>query len=318
MDENVCNFYKKNYNENLKKKTLIFPIKVEYNIISDFLLNSNILKTFFRKEMENISCQTLFQIKEPKTKNININNNEKNDYNYFIIQRNKNEKINDIFKAKCIYKKHCLNHSLVIIRFIKEEDLNNNKDVNNNINKEQFLDTIISFYIDISNNYTILINELNSNLSDSLFRKFIDIVHLFYKRLKIFVREKINKFYCFESILIPKNINYIFNYLKSCKIFHNEKFKIQKIQKIKQDIEITCQIIFTENVSESKLFIKYISKNNCLVEIVNWMKTANFNTQEKLLNIKSITSLFLKKLRCRIKTEDSPVEKEKEIKKNEI
>ena len=318
MDENVYNFLKKNKTENIKNKTLIFPIRVEYNIISDFLLNSNILKTFFSKEMENISCQTSFKIKEPKNKNININNNEKKDYNYFIIPRNKNDKINDIFKTKCIYRKHCLNHSLLIIRFTKEEDPNNNKDVNNNINKEQFLDTIISFYIDISNNYTILINELYSNLSDSLFIKFIDIVHLFYKRLKIFVREKINKFYCFESILIQKNINYIFNYLTSCKIFHNEKFKIQKIQKIKQDIEITCQILFTENVSESKLFIKYISNNNCLVEIVNWMKTVDFNTQEKLLNIKSITSLFLKKLRCNLKNEDSSIKKEKEIKKNEI
>ena len=93
--------------------------------------------------MENISCQTSFQIKEPKIKNININNNEKKDYNYFIIPRNKNDKINDIFKTKCIYRKHCLNHSLLIIRFTKEEDPNNNKDVNNNINKEQFLDTII-------------------------------------------------------------------------------------------------------------------------------------------------------------------------------
>ena len=199
------------------------------------------------------------------------------------------------------------------MRFIREEDLNNN------VNKgtEHFFFFFISFYIDISNNSTIIINELYSNLSDSLFVKFINIVHLFYDRLKIFIREKMNKFYCFESIIIPKNINYIFNYLFSCKIFHNKKLKIQKIEKVNKDIEISGQIKCIEKFIESKLLLRYLSKNNCLVEIINWKKIEDYKTQEKLLNLKSIISMFLKKLRCQIKNEKSPDEIKKEVKKND-
>ena len=305
MEENYYNYFQKIKQDKLKTNLLIFPFKVQYNIISDFLFNSNIIKTFFTKEMNNISCETSFQKNEQK-------NNNKNDYNYFILPTNKNE-AKEIFKAKCICKKQSLNHSLLILRFIREEDLNNN------VNKgtEHFLDSVISFYIDISNNSTIIINELYSNLSDSLFVKFINIVHLFYDRLKIFIREKMNKFYCFESIIIPKNINYIFNYLFSCKIFHNKKLKIQKIEKVDKDIEISGQIKFIEKFIESKLLLRYLSKNNCLVEIINWKKIEDYKTQEKLLNLKSIISMFLKKLRCQIKNEKSTDEIKKEAKKND-
>ena len=305
MEENYYNYFQKIKQDNLKTNLLLFPFKVEYNIISDFLFNSNIIKTFFTKEMANISCETSFQNKMQK-------NNDKNDYSYFILPTN-NKETKEIFKAKCLCKKQCLNHSLLILRFIREEDFNNN--VNNGT--KHFLDAVISFYIDISNNSTIIINELYSNLSDSLFVKFINIVHLFYERLKIFIREKMNKFYCFESIVIPKNINYIFNYLSSCKIFHNKKFKIQKIEKKEKDIEISCEIKFIENVSETKLLLRYLSNNNCLIEIIGWMKIEDYKTQEKLLNLKSIISMFLKKLRCQIKKEKATDEIKKEVKKDD-
>lgn len=313
MDEDIYNFFQKKEHDNLKTNLLLFPLKVEYNIISDFLFNSNIMRTFFSREMGKI-CETLFQTKDSKDKNTNIKDNDKNDFNYLILPTNDETK--EIFKAKCLCKKQFLNHSLLILRFIKEEDSKKNNNVNSNTNNF-FIDAVISFYIDISNNSTVIINELYSNLSDSLFIKFNSVVHLFYEKLNVFIREKMNKFYCFESILIPKNINYIFNYLSSCKIFHNEKFKIQKIQRVNHDIEISCQFAFTEKVHESKLLLRYLSDNNCLVEIVGWMKTEDFTTQEKLLNLKSIISVFLKKLRCRIKKECTPDEKQKETKNNE-
>ena len=308
MEEDIYSFFQKKEHDNLKTNLLLFQLKVEYNIISDFLFNSNIMKSFFSREMGKI-CETLFQTKDTKDKNTNI----KDDFNYLILPTNDETK--EIFKTKCLCKKQFLNHSLLILRFIKVEDSKNDNNVNSNSNC--FIDMVISFYIDISNNSTVIINELYSNLSDSLFIKFNSVVHLFYKKLNVFIREKMNKFYCFESILIPKNINYIFNYLSSCKIFHNEKFKIQKIQRVNNDIDISCQIACTEKVHESKLLLRYLSDNNCIVEIAGWIKIEDFTTQEKLLNLKSIISVFLKKLRCQIKKECAPDEKQKETKNNE-
>ena len=55
-------------------------------------------------------------------------------------------------------------------------------------------------------------------------------------------------------------------------------------------MEITCEIgsFFPVSVCETKLFIRSLSNQLCLVEIVNWINTSDFNTQGKLLNIKSI------------------------------
>lgn len=314
MEPNVSNSYeflKKNVYNKMKRKLLLFQIKVEYNMISRFLSNPNILKTFFQKEMNNTFFQTSFLNKKKDNEiNENINNGKNNDYNIFIMPNNGN---NIIFKVKSIYNENYLNHSILILRFIKEDTQNNNKLSENNSTTEQFIDNVISFYIDINDNSTILINELYTNLSDSIFIKFNEIVHLFYEKLKKFAKEKMNKFCCFESILIPKNIQNIYSYLYSCKIFHNEKFQITKIQKVKEDIEITCQIgsLFPVNICETKLFIRSLSNDSCLVEIVNWMNTSDFKTQGKLLNIKSYITVFLKKLRCRINSEDLNKHKEK-------
>ena len=72
MEENYYNYFQKIKQDKLKTNLLIFPFKVQYNIISDFLFNSNIIKTFFTKEMNNISCETSFQKKEQKNNNKNI------------------------------------------------------------------------------------------------------------------------------------------------------------------------------------------------------------------------------------------------------
>ena len=307
-------YLKENVYTKMKRKLLLFPIKVEYNIISSFLLSCNTIKTFFQKEINNTYFQTSFLKKKPCDKNSNEKNKEDN-YCDFILLNNEKSENNDCFKVKSIYNNHCLNHSILILRFIKKE-ASKNTDIENMSSKfHPFLDLVISFYIDISDNSTILINELFSNLSDSLFVKFNKIVHFFYQKLQIFVREKMNKYICFESILIQKNVEATFNYLYSCKICHNEKIQIKKIEKINQDIEITCEIgsLFPVNICETKLFIKNISKESCIILIVNWMNTSDFKTQGKLLNIKSIIALFLRKFRCRLNSDG--LEKKKEIKK---
>ena len=322
MDDNNIptsyEFLKNNVYNKMKSKLLLFPIKVEFNNISNFLFNIKILKTFFQKGNNNNIFQTSFILKKPSENQTNNNSGDKNkdNYNEFIILGdNKNEK-NDKFIVKSIYSNHYLNHSIIILRFIKDKTSNNNDIEKNNSNIVQFLDIVISFYIDINDNSTVLINELYSNLLDSLFLKFLKIVDLFYQKLEIFVREKMNKFYNFESILIDNNMKTIFNYLYACKIFDNENFKIQKIRKQNQDMEITCEIgsFFPVSVCETKLFIRSLSNQLCLVEIVNWINTSDFNTQGKLLNIKSIISVFLKKLRSKINNEYKGSREQKEKK----
>ena len=322
MDENIPTSYdllKDNIYNKMKKKLFIFPIKVEYNIISNFLLNPNILRTFFRKEMTNAF---LFKTNPSNKKENNISNDNNQEecsksYNDFILLNN-NIKGSEKFKVKSIYNKHCLNHSILILRFIKAES-SINTDINITPKINQILDSVISFYTDINDNSTVLINELYSNFPDSLLQKFIEIVHLFYIKLQKFVKEKMNKFVCFESILIPKKMTTVFNYLNSCKIFHNEKIKIEKIDNLKEKIEISGDIgsLFPVSICETKLFINRLSNNACLLVVLNWMKISDFNKQGKLLNIQSIISVFLKKLRCRIKNEEEgKKENEKEKEKN--
>ena len=309
MDENIptsYEFLKENIYNKMKRKLFIFPIKVEYHIISNFLFNPNIVRTFFKKEMNNIF---LFK-KNPSDYNENNINSIKykeegiKNYNEIILL-NKNIEGNNVFKVKSICNKHSLNHSLLILRFIKIES-SNNKDKNITPKNKQILDSVISFYTDINDNSTVIINELYSNFQDPFFEIFIEIVHFFYKRLLKFIKEKMNKFLCIESIIIPKNMTTVFNYLNSCKIFHSEKIKIEKIQKFKGKIEISGDIgpLFPISICETKLFIKYLSYNACLLLIVNYLKTSELDIQGILLNIKSIISMFLKKLRCRIKIEE--------------
>ena len=309
MESNFSNYYeflKKNTYNKMKRKLNVFQIKAEYNVIYHFLINPNIVKTFIQKEMNNIVFQTSFT-------NQKIDNeiNKNDEYNTFIIYDNEKNGKNFFFKVKSIFKENYYNHSIIILRFIKEETDNNNNNLSKNI-PEKIVDIVISFYTDINDNSTILINELYTNLSDSLFIKFNKIVQLFYEKMTKFMKEKMNKFLCFESILISKNMQNIFNYLYSCKIFHNEKFQITKIQKDKEDMEISCEIgsLFPVNICETKLFIRSLSYKSCLVEIVNWMNISDFTTQGKLLNIKSIISLFLKILRYRINSEGIDIEKE--------
>ena len=324
MDDNTIptsyEFLKNNVYNKMKSKLLLFPIKVEFNIISDFLFNGKIIKAFFQKESNNNIFQTSYISKKPSEDKDDNNNltdkNKDNSYNEFIIPGNNKNESNDKFKVKCIYNNHCLNHSILILRFIKDK-ISNNYDIEKNHSEiAQFIDIVISFYIDINDNSTVLINELYSNLLDSLFLKFLKIVDLFYQKLEIFVREKMNKFYNFESILIDNNMKTIFNYLYACKIFDNENFKIQKIRKQNQDMEITCEIgsFFPVSVCETKLFIRSLSNQLCLVEIVNWINTSDFNTQGKLLNIKSIISVFLKTLRSKINNEYKGSREQKEKK----
>ena len=306
MDESIptsYEFLKENIYCNMKNKLILYPIKVEYNIISEFLMNSNIIKIFIKKEINNIIFKTSYLEKKC---NRNENNKE-NDYNEFILFNDNKKEKNDFFKVKIINNNNYLNHSILIMRFIKDEN-ENLKNISKNV---QFLDIVISFYIDINDNSTILINELYSNLSDSLFIKFNNIIHLFYKKLKNFTQEKMNKFYCFESILIPDNINNILKYLYSCKFFHNKKFRIQKLEKIKEGMEITCLVeVEFSIICESKIFLRTISNTICFVEIVVLAGATDFPTQGKLLTIKSIISLFLKILRSKIINENKTNSKE--------
>ena len=312
MEENISTYeFLKNYIYNKeKKKLLVYPIKAEYQTVSNFLLNPKVLMNFFKKELNNIIVQTPFLNIEDKKRSTNNQYIEK-DYNIFIIPNNNPNTKNDFFKVKKIFHRHYINHSMLILRFTKEEaiDINNynKKDDFNFTSTKQILDKVISFYIDITDNSTLLINEIYSNLDEPLFTNFINVIHLFHQKLNKFIQDKINHFFCSESILISKKMEEIFNYLYSCKIFHDEKFQIKKIENFKGRIAIYCIIgsLFPVNSCEAKLCILSLSDSLCLVGIETLMNPSGFNEQEKLLNIKTIFSVFLKKLKLRINAENN-------------
>ena len=61
----------------MKTKLLIYPIKVDYNVISNFLLYSNNFKIFLKKEKNNNNLFHIsFQNKRYSTYNDNINNDK--------------------------------------------------------------------------------------------------------------------------------------------------------------------------------------------------------------------------------------------------
>ena len=84
-------------------------------------------------------------------------------------------------------------------------------------------------------------------------------------------------------------------------------------------MEISCEIgsLFPVNACESKLIINSLSNYASWVVILNCMDITDYTIQEKLLNIKSIISMFLKKLRRRIKNEDKKEKQKEKDNKNE-
>lgn len=306
MDEKSYSSYdylKNNIYNHMKEKLLLFQIKAEYNMVLNFLYNPNTMRMFFMKEINNNDFfYATFLDKR-------INHQTKNDYNYLVILDNINKKETDIFIVKSIYRNICYNHFFLILRFIKVESFNDNIE---NYTLDNVIDLNISFYINIDDNSTIIINDFFSQLSDLLLRKFNSIVLFFNKKLQSFVKEKMNKFYCIESILINYNMDYIFNYLLSCQIFHNEKFKIKKIERKKDRIIISCRIgtLFPGNNCESKLAIMNISNHNSIINILNLINNSDFEFQEKFLNTKTYVSIFLQKLRAKINNDN--IDKNKE------
>ena len=318
MEENISTyeFLKNNIYNKKQKKLLVYPIKAEYETISNFLLNPKVLMNFFRKEVNNIFLQTPF-LNIIDGKRNTENQNVQKDYNIFIVPNSNPNKINDFFKVKNIFNRHYINHTILILRFSKEEAINinnyKNKDDNNFSSNNQILDIVVSFYIDITDNSTLLINEIYSNLDEPLFTNFFNFIQLFYQKMNKFIQEKINHFFCFESILISKKMEDIFDYLYTCKIFHDEKFQIKKIEKFDGKIEISCIIdsLFPVNTCEAKLCIISLSNSLSLVGIESLMNPSGFNEQEKLLSVKTIFSVFLKKLKLRINTENKNTKKNK-------
>ena len=318
MEENISTyeFLKNNIYNKKQKKLLVYPIKAEYETISNFLLNPKVLMNFFRKEVNNIFLQTPF-LNIIDGKRNTENQNVQKDYNIFIVPNSNPNKINDFFKVKNIFNRHYINHTILILRFSKEEAINinnyKNKDDNNFSSNNQILDIVVSFYIDITDNSTLLINEIYSNLDEPLFTNFFNFIQLFYQKMNKFIQEKINHFFCFESILISKKMEDIFDYLYTCKIFHDEKFQIKKILKFDGKIEISCIIdsLFPVNTCEAKLCIISLSNSLSLVGIESLMNPSGFNEQEKLLSVKTIFSVFLKKLKLRINTENKNTKKNK-------
>ena len=267
-----------------------FRFKTEYLLIVDFLFNPKVIRGFIQKEM-----------------NFIFQNSGKEKY-FSIILRNDNtyEKYSNKFNLKFIDKQKHINHSGLYLIFSENQTSGNN--YNEILDKNSsFFNVKIDLYKDITDNSAFLINELSANLGDDIFEKINDLIKFFYKKLYDFIREKMTKYFCHQSVSIDKNIKSIYDFIFSCKVVENKNFKIQNSKSIKNGIEIEWKIdsIFPVDNCEARLIIIKLEHNLCLVEVLIYMNIGDYNIQEKLLDIEPKIQLFLKILKDRMSNKNA-------------
>jgi len=215
--------------------------------------------------------------------------------NFFIISKNKsqNEQLsldenfifhycpigNISFVGKIKKKINEPNYKCIIIKILA---------VNKLLLSNEYKYYIISEFYKSVNNKTIIINKILSNRINIDYSIFFETFNKYLKVVENFITKNL-KTYQYESIMLNKNINYIFNYLSSTNLF-NKKNDIKVIHK-KEKIEI----YFTNKKSKNKISLIKISDYLSYIIIFNYtykiMDGCKYQENSKLL------IYFLKKLR---------------------
>jgi hypothetical protein len=224
---------KKNIYPKLKRKIITVNLQVEFDTLMNLLKDKKTLRTFLVREMHGICAflgrtQKEYSLKRelfyiiPKKKDdiLEINEFFQNNFrsNHIFVN-------NYVYKEKLIYNEEWEKYKKVIFRFIiqnKDKQVNNiipNEKINeNNLEELNFVDLICSFYIDINNSSTIVINEMYYNLAENEINRFCDVTNVFYEKAKNFISKNFNSYLCSESILINRSIMQIFNFIMSRKL----------------------------------------------------------------------------------------------------
>ena len=279
---------------NVKKKIIPIILRIEFNMLMFYFQDITILRAFYLREMYGIfsikyyndtqfSKDQDFFLIIPKRKGDLLEIKE------FMINNIISKNIfnnNYIFKGKFIYKKRLENYMTGLFRFIAlNKEIKKNKKENAinlspNLKIINFIDVIISLYLDINDNSTVIINELFYDLDEAYFSRFNDVIEIYYKKLKMFLEKNFNKYFCNESILINRSILQVFNYIMSTKLFSDKRFEINNIQKQKDEINILVDI-------KDKIYPDTAYKIIC--NILKLSEISSFITIKSLIDIKYLS-----------------------------
>lgn len=319
MNENVESFI--NYSENkanikLKRKLLTCVINSEFNVISNFLKDPKTNKAFFLREMHGIASifdrdndDSKYFLIFPKQKGVNLEIKD-----FMINNLNSNNILKDLYllKGELLFSKEWESYKKFVTRFIPitKENFNNkdNININSNIinNNSNFLDNIISYYIDIKDNSTVIMSEIIYDLNESIVTRFYDISAIFFNKLKKYFEKNFKIYMCNESILINRNILQTFKFIMSRKLFYNKRFEIKDIQKFEDEINIYVDIrdkTFPDSVYQSRCHILKLSDISCFVSIISLIDVKYFSLNKRFNTLKAAIIVVLKLLKQNIEKE---------------
>lgn len=302
LNENVYN--------KMKTKIITDALKLEFNVLINWLNDPKTLDSIIKEGKKDVN----FIEPEEKIEFIENKNFIKNKKNYIT----KNFPFYDCFITlkeipnepkgqKCLFKSGKLfsrlyeNYFISIFRYIKINDFGDDFIINNS--KNNFIDIVISLYNNVEDNSSLVIHKLCSNLSDNIFDTFSNVIKNLFTNVKKYLNLNLPKFSCYESIVIHKNVSQIGQYILSCKIFYNEKYKFTQIKKKGEIIEVLMEVkdsIYPGSLTQSKIILRELSDNSCYILVINSTEKIYLKSLLKTLEIKPSIKMFLKMLRKRI------------------
>ena len=315
---------KKEVYHKLKRKIITITLQVEFNTLMNLLKDKKAMRAFFFREMHGIctvygakgtelSYKNEFFLIFPKKKDENLEINE------FLQNNFKSNHIfvnNYVFKVKLIYNEEWEKYKKIIFRMeLQNKDKTSSKNLlngqneninNNNLEDTKFVDSIFSFYLDINNSSTILINEIYYNLGENIINRICDILNIYYEKAKIFISKNLNIYLCSESILINRSITQVFNYIMSRKLIYHKKFEIKDIQKFKEEINIYVDIkdqIYPDSYFQCRCHILKLSDISCFISVISLIDVKHFSFSKRFLTLKAAIIFVLKMLKQKIESE---------------
>ena len=314
-----------NIHSKFKRKIFTIVLNAEFNILMNLLKDIKILRTIFLREMHGFATAIQNNKNIYFNKNLDINlifpkkNGEKLEINEFMINNINSNKIfnnNYVYKIELIYlegwekyKKVIFRHKLLNKDNFNVKKISNSENIINsdkhNLKLSNFIDSILSFYIDNKDNSTVIINEKFYDLNENVFSRFYDFSILFFKKIKNFVENNLKIYFCNESILINRSILQTFNSIMSRKVFNNKRFELKEIQKFDEEISIYVDIrdkIYPDSVFRTRCHILKLSDISCFASIVSLIDIKYFNL-ERFTTLKAAISVSLKLLKKNIEKE---------------
>ena len=324
IEKNEESFSKKvkenDYNTNIKRKMLTITLPVEFNMLFNFIKEGKTFKTFFRREMHGIMYsyrkekKSYYQNKEeflvifPKNKGENL---EINDFMINNIKSNNIYMKNYVYKVSLLFLESWENYKKILFRLLlQNEDKQNRANLKNEIVSKNdavnYIDSTVSFYLDINDNSTVILNEYKYDLNENVFLRYYDINKIFYKKLQNFITKNFNNYICNESILINRSMNQLLNYIMSRKLFYTKRIILKKMQKCKDEINIYIDIkdkIYPDSVYQTRCHILKISNISCFVSVVSLIDVKHFSLNKRFLTLKACISLVLKLIKKNVEKE---------------